>query len=159
MDAATPARAGRPAFSAARNWGASVPSAYAIQLALGLSLAVSLAWLWHGDAAFDLKAAGLASASLLATPYVLDYDLVVLALTSKAQAIDAQVRHKLRSERLTPGHTSRTERSGGYLLELEYVLRCERSRRAALVRLVSMLGDTPGVRAVRWETAPELVPR
>lgn len=87
------------------------------------------------------------------------YRLVVLALTSKAQAIDAQVRHKLRSERLTPGHTSRTERSGGYLLELEYVLRCERSRRAALVRLVSMLGDTPGVRAVRWETAPELVPR
>ena len=69
------------AFSAARNWGASIPSAYAIQLALGLSLAVSLAWLWHGDAAFGLKAAGLASASLLATPYVLDYDLVVLALT------------------------------------------------------------------------------
>jgi hypothetical protein len=32
------------------------------------------------DAAFELKAAGLAAGSLLATPYVLDYDLVVLAL-------------------------------------------------------------------------------
>ena len=68
------------AFSAARNWGANVRSAYAIQIALGLLLATSLAWLWRSDAAFNLKAAGLAVASLLATPYVLDYDLVVLAL-------------------------------------------------------------------------------
>jgi hypothetical protein len=43
-------------------------------------LAASLAWLWQSDAAFELKAAGLATASLLATPYVLDYDLVVLAV-------------------------------------------------------------------------------
>ena len=45
-----------------------------------LILAATLAWLWHGDAAFELKASGLATASLLATPYVLDYDLVVLAV-------------------------------------------------------------------------------
>ncbi len=77
-------------FSAARNWGAGVRTAYAIQTALSLALAASLAWLWHSDAAFDLKAAGLASASLLATPYVLDYDLVVLAL-----AIVFFVRHGL----------------------------------------------------------------
>src|SRR5262249_50632952 len=38
------------------------------------------AWLWHGDAAFELKAAALAIGSLLATPYVLDYDLVVMAV-------------------------------------------------------------------------------
>ena len=68
------------AFSAARNWGADVHTAYAIQIALGLSLAATLAWLWHSDAAFELKAAGLVIASLLATPYVLDYDLVVLAI-------------------------------------------------------------------------------
>jgi len=35
----------------------------------------SLAWLWQSDAAFELKAAALATGSLLATPYVLDYDL------------------------------------------------------------------------------------
>jgi glycosyl transferase family 87 len=67
-------------FSAARNWGANVPTAYALQSALALMLAASLAWLWHSDAAFELKAAALAIASLLATPYVLDYDLVVLAV-------------------------------------------------------------------------------
>ena len=67
-------------FSAARNFGADVPTAYAIQGALALLLAASIAWLWHSDAAFELKAASLALGSLLATPYVLDYDLVVLAV-------------------------------------------------------------------------------
>jgi hypothetical protein len=69
------------AFSAARNWGADVKTAYAIQIALGVMLAATLAWLWHSDAAFELKASALATASLLATPYVLDYDLVVLAIS------------------------------------------------------------------------------
>jgi hypothetical protein len=67
-------------FSAVRAWGASVPVAYAVQASLLAVLAASLAWLWHGDAAFELKAAALATGSLLATPYVLDYDLVVLAV-------------------------------------------------------------------------------
>lgn len=40
----------------------------------------ALARLWHSDAAFELKASALCIASLLATPYVLDYDLVVLAV-------------------------------------------------------------------------------
>jgi len=43
-------------------------------------LAASIAWLWRSDAAFELKAAALALGSLLATPYVLDYDFVVLAV-------------------------------------------------------------------------------
>ena len=67
-------------FSAVRAWGASVPVAYAVQASLLASLAASLAWLWRSDAAFELKAAALAVGSLLATPYVLDYDLVVLAV-------------------------------------------------------------------------------
>jgi hypothetical protein len=79
-------------FSAARNWGANVPTAYALQSALALMLAASLAWLWHSDAAFELKAAALAIGSLLATPYVLDYDLVVLAI-----AIAFFARHGLQS--------------------------------------------------------------
>ena len=68
------------AFSAMRMWGAGVRSAYAIQIALALMLAASLAWLWQSNALFELKASALATASLLATPYVLDYDLVVLAV-------------------------------------------------------------------------------
>ncbi len=67
-------------FSAARMSGAGVHLAYAAQIALALMLAASLAWLWHSDAAFELKASALATGSLLATPYVLDYDLVVLAV-------------------------------------------------------------------------------
>jgi hypothetical protein len=67
-------------FSAVRALGANVPTAYAAQGMLLALLAASLAWLWHSGAAFELKAAALALASLLATPYVLDYDFVVLAV-------------------------------------------------------------------------------
>jgi Glycosyltransferase family 87 len=67
-------------FSAVRMWGAGVQLAYAVQIALALMLATSLGWLWRSDAAFELKASALATASLLATPYVLDYDLVALAV-------------------------------------------------------------------------------
>jgi hypothetical protein len=67
-------------FSAVRMWGGSVQLAYAVQIALAVTLAASLAWLWHSAAAFELKAAALAVGSLLATPYVLDYDLVVLGV-------------------------------------------------------------------------------
>lgn len=68
-------------FSAVSAWGASVPVAYAAQATLGVTLAVSIMWLWRSRAAFELQASALATASLLATPYVLDYDLVVLALS------------------------------------------------------------------------------
>jgi hypothetical protein len=78
-------------FSAVRMWGADVHTAYAVQIALALMLAASLAWLWHSDVAFELKASALAAGSLLATPYVLDYDLVVLAV-----AIAFFARHGLR---------------------------------------------------------------
>lgn len=78
-------------FAAVRALGASVPLAYAAQATLLAGLAASMAWLWRSDAAFELKAAALALGSLLATPYVLDYDLVVLAV-----AIAFLARHGLR---------------------------------------------------------------
>jgi MFS family permease len=77
-------------FAAARLWGFGLPVAYGLQLAVALALAATLAWLWRSAADFDLKAAALACACLLATPYVLDYDLVVLAV-----AIAFVVRHGL----------------------------------------------------------------
>lgn len=67
-------------FSAMRMWGAELPLAYSAQGLLAAGLAASLIWLWRSHADFALKAAALAIASLLATPYVLDYDLVVLAI-------------------------------------------------------------------------------
>jgi hypothetical protein len=66
-------------FSWARMWGAPVPLAYAIQGTATLVLAMASAWLWHGKAPYPLKAAGLCLAAILATPYTLDYDMMVLA--------------------------------------------------------------------------------
>lgn len=68
------------AFSAVRMWGGDVGTAYAVQILIAVVVAVSLVWLWRSPAAFALKAAGLAVGSLMATPYVLDYDMVVLAV-------------------------------------------------------------------------------
>jgi alpha-1,2-mannosyltransferase len=67
-------------FSAVRNLGGPIGVAYAAQGVLMLALATSLVWLWRSQAAYELKAAALALACLLATPYVLDYDLTVLAV-------------------------------------------------------------------------------
>jgi alpha-1,2-mannosyltransferase len=68
-------------FSAVRMWGGSVEMAYTAQIALALAVAVSLIWLWRSKASYDLKAAALACGCILTTPYVLDYDLVVLAIS------------------------------------------------------------------------------
>ena len=66
-------------FSWARMWGASVPFAYAAQASITVALGAALAWLWRSDASYRLKAAALPIASILATPYSLDYDLMALA--------------------------------------------------------------------------------
>lgn len=67
------------AFSAVRLWGGPVGLAYAVQAALGLTLAVSCVAIWRSRASHPVKAAALITASLLATPYVMDYDMTVLA--------------------------------------------------------------------------------
>jgi hypothetical protein len=66
-------------FSWARMWGAGVPLAYAVQGAVTLGVGAALIWLWRSSASFALKAAALCLAAILATPYSLDYDLMVLA--------------------------------------------------------------------------------
>jgi hypothetical protein len=66
-------------FSWVRMWGGGIELAYAAQIALALVVAAALIWLWCSRAAYPLKAAGLLIGSLLATPYSLDYDLMLLA--------------------------------------------------------------------------------
>jgi len=66
-------------FSQMRMLDMPVYAAYAAQGAMMLLCAVFVFRLWRGDAPYDLKAAGLIVASLLATPYALDYDMVILA--------------------------------------------------------------------------------
>ncbi len=79
-------------FSWARMWGASVPLAYAVQGAATLGLGAALVWLWRSRAAFALKAAALCIATILATPYSLDYDLMLLAPAIAFLALDGFAR-------------------------------------------------------------------
>ncbi len=66
-------------FSLVRMWGGPVPLAYVVQGAVTIGLAVAMVWLWRRPVDFTLKAAGLIIASILATPYSLDYDMMALA--------------------------------------------------------------------------------
>jgi alpha-1,2-mannosyltransferase len=66
-------------FSWVRMWGGTVGTAYLIQGASVVALGASLVWLWRSAVSYPLKAAALTIGAILATPYSLDYDLMVLA--------------------------------------------------------------------------------
>jgi arabinofuranan 3-O-arabinosyltransferase len=68
------------AFGLTRTLGGSAALAWTAQLAVALSAAVAIAALWRSRAAYEVKAAALGTGSLLATPYLYIYDLVVLAV-------------------------------------------------------------------------------
>lgn len=67
-------------FGVVRALGGSEALAWSAQALLALTLIVAIAWLWRSRVAFELKAAGLACAALLATPYLYIYDLVALTI-------------------------------------------------------------------------------
>jgi hypothetical protein len=67
------------AFAAIRMWGGGTSLAYLVQGAVTIATVVSTAWVWRSSAERNLKAALLMVATLLASPHVLDYDLMVLA--------------------------------------------------------------------------------
>jgi hypothetical protein len=78
------------AFAAVRLLGGSVGLAYVLH---GLVMAMVLAatvWIWRGQADGRLKAASLMTGAFLATPYVFDYDMMLLA-----PAMAALVSHDL----------------------------------------------------------------
>ena len=69
-----------------------MPLAYAAQAAVTVALGAALAWLWRSDASYRLKAAALPIASILATPYSLDYDLMALAPSIAFLAVEGYER-------------------------------------------------------------------
>ena len=79
-------------FSWVRMWGGGVTLAYFAQGAVTLAVAATLVWLWRSRAAFALKAAALIIGCLLATPYSLDYDLMLLAPAIAFIAVDGAAR-------------------------------------------------------------------
>ena len=66
-------------FSVVRMWGGGIALAYAVQGAVSIAVAAALAWLWRRRAPYPLQAAALLIGTILATPYSLDYDLMLLA--------------------------------------------------------------------------------
>jgi hypothetical protein len=75
-------------FALVRMWGGGIALAYIMQAGVTILVAAALVWLWRGRAAFPLKAAGLAIGCVLATPYSLDYDLMLLAPAIAYLAVD-----------------------------------------------------------------------
>jgi hypothetical protein len=67
-------------FAAVRMWGGSVPVAYVVQGVVSATTVCGTAWTWRSSSDPELKSALLAIATLLASPHLLDYDLVILAL-------------------------------------------------------------------------------
>lgn len=65
-------------FPAVRMLGGSAALAYAAQSAVIVAMIVVIAWLWRSEASRATRAAGLLVASVLATPYAFNYDMVVL---------------------------------------------------------------------------------
>jgi alpha-1,2-mannosyltransferase len=79
-------------FSWVRMWGGAIGLAYAAQAAVTLAVAVALSWLWRSRVSFAMKAAALLIGTVLATPYVLDYDLMLLAPAIALLAADGMRR-------------------------------------------------------------------
>ena len=75
-------------FSWVRMWGGSVAVAYAIHAVVVIVLGVMLVRLWRSDRPYPLKAGALIMASVLSTPYALDYDMMALAPAIAFLAVD-----------------------------------------------------------------------
>jgi alpha-1,2-mannosyltransferase len=66
-------------FAWARMWDAPIALAYALQALLVAGLGVAVIRLWRSHTAYPVKAACLCIATMLATPFAFDYDMMVLA--------------------------------------------------------------------------------
>jgi uncharacterized membrane protein YiaA len=67
-------------FGVLRVLGAGTGAAWAAQMTVAVPVVAFIAWLWRSSATTDLKAAALAAGTVLVTPYVFIYDLVILVV-------------------------------------------------------------------------------
>lgn len=79
-------------FSQARMLGAPVFLAYSAQALVLLAAGFFAARLWRGTATPEIKGAGLIILAIIATPYAVDYDLVILAPALAFLIRDGQAR-------------------------------------------------------------------
>ncbi|MDI1296776.1 MAG: glycosyltransferase family 87 protein [bacterium] len=66
-------------FSAIRQWGGSIPAAYAVQ-GVATAIAIAAAALAARRGTMEVRGGAALAAALLCTPYVLDYDFVLLGV-------------------------------------------------------------------------------
>jgi alpha-1,2-mannosyltransferase len=67
-------------FAGVRLLGGGLPVAYLVQIVAAAVVAALVVWIWRQKIQFELKAAALATGIPLVSPYIIYYDLVVLAL-------------------------------------------------------------------------------
>ncbi len=67
-------------FGLVRDLGGSETVAWIVQGAMAIAAVVAVALVWRSRLAYEIKAATLGTAALLATPYLYTYDLAVLAV-------------------------------------------------------------------------------
>jgi hypothetical protein len=84
-------------FAAIRQWGGAIPLAYATQ-AVATIIAIALAALAARHGSVAVRGAAALSAALLCTPYVLDYDYVLLGVAIAFMAADMRDRGILKWE-------------------------------------------------------------
>jgi alpha-1,2-mannosyltransferase len=77
--ALVPAYKMQSVYTASRLIGASATAAYGVQALATLGSALVILWVWRQPADQELKNAALIAATPLATPFILDYDLMLLA--------------------------------------------------------------------------------
>lgn len=68
------------AFAVVRLWGGGVTLAYVVQALVSCAVIASIVWCWRSTCDEADKAVLLVAGTLLASPHILDYDLVVLAV-------------------------------------------------------------------------------
>ncbi|WP_375177983.1 glycosyltransferase family 87 protein [Sphingobium yanoikuyae] len=85
-------------FAAIRQWGGSIPAAYVVQ-GLVTAIAIGIAALVARRGTMEVRGAAALSAALLCTPYVLDYDYVLLGMAIAFVAADMGKRGMLGWER------------------------------------------------------------
>jgi arabinofuranan 3-O-arabinosyltransferase len=67
-------------FGLVRTFGGSEHLAWTLQWMMSATVLAGVVWLWRSRADYALKAAGLATGTLLLTPYLFLYDMMVLAI-------------------------------------------------------------------------------
>lgn len=78
-------------FAAIRQWGGSIPFAYGVQ-GVAAAIAIAAAALAARRGSMEVRGAAALSAALLCTPYVLDYDYVLLGVAIAFLAADLKKR-------------------------------------------------------------------